>query len=229
MPQDAWQPLVELYSIVGVEQLPFQMPRARNTCELAVMRLRPGGQNTNQAPYLPVKLNGWYPEIGDEVMAFGYADLDEDKLKQGDERPIEQRLYGSVGKIVQIEQADGASSRPWPRIWVEASWPGGMSGGPVFNQHGHVIGLVSSGIEGDNLACATFFAGWDIPSRVYGSLDPVNPGRFICIAAFDNDDELAAVGQDVDEVKEYAALRGLRMGYISYQPLSKEWMSYTHG
>src|SRR5690606_27789345 len=109
VPRNAWQPLVELYSMVAVEQPPFQMPRARNTCELAVMRLRPGGQITNRAPYLPVKLNGWYPRIGDQVMAFGYADLDEDKLKEGDDRPIEQRLYGSAGKIVQVERADGAS------------------------------------------------------------------------------------------------------------------------
>lgn len=226
VPSTAWQPLAGLYSIIGMEKRPLQPPKTRNTCELAVMRLRPGGQITNKAPYLPVKLSGWFPKVGDQVMAFGYADLDEDKLEEGDDRPVEQRLYGSRGEIVQIDKADGTSGRPWPRIWVEAMWPRGMSGGPVFNEHGHVIGLVSSGMEGDTVSCSTFFSGWDIPSRIFGSLDPVNPGRFIAIGVFDKEKELVFVGQDVDEAKAFAASKSLDMGYISYEPKSQEWMSY---
>ncbi|NOV19669.1 serine protease [Ensifer adhaerens] len=227
VPSTAWQPLSGLYSIIGMEKRPLQLPKTRNACELAVMRLRPGGQVTNKAPYLPVKLNGWFPKVGDQVMAFGYAGLDKDKLNEGDARPIEQRLYGSSGKIVQVEQVDGASGRPWPKIWVEATWPSGMSGGPVFNEHGHVVGLVSSGMEGDTLSCATFFSGWDIPSRIFGSLDPVNPGRFIAIGVFDEENELIAVSQDAEEAKALAAATSLEMGYISYEPKSQEWMSYN--
>lgn len=75
-------------------------------------------------------------------MAMGFADLDVDAHNEGDLRPMTQDLYSSEAEIIQVEQADGTSSRPWPRFRVTADWPRGMSGGPVFNEAGNVVGLV---------------------------------------------------------------------------------------
>jgi serine protease Do len=84
----------------------------------------------------------WRPKVGDRVLALGFADLDVDRHLEGEERAIEQYLYGSEAEIIEAQPAGGQSSRPWPVFRVEANWPGGMSGGPVFNQEGNVIGLV---------------------------------------------------------------------------------------
>ncbi|TAX72809.1 serine protease [Rhizobium leguminosarum] len=219
-----WRGLTELFSIFAKEEQIFADARAKNFCELAVLRLRPNGQITNNAPYLPVRLSGWYPAAGEPVMAFGYADLDLDKKKDGDTRPIEQRLYGSRGRITQIDPADGESSRPWPRIWVEADWPGGMSGGPVFNAAGEVIGLVSSAFNVGERACATFFSGWNVPQHIYGSLDALNPGWFKVVGAFDSEGNLRVVGQGVEEVREMARSENFEVAMVTYNPSDGSYM-----
>lgn len=87
---------------------------------------------------------------------------------------MQQYLYGSFGEIIDIEPADPKRLRPWPLLRVSQEWPGGMSGGPVFNEAGHVVGVVSSGI-GD-VGSATFFSGWKFPQAIFPNLDPANPG-----------------------------------------------------
>lgn len=71
---------------------------------------------------------------GERVLALGFPDLD---VEEGsEERPISQYLYGSFGEITDVKPADGARGRPWPMIRVADEWPGGMRGGPVFNEIG---------------------------------------------------------------------------------------------
>ncbi|MCQ1839165.1 S1 family peptidase [Neorhizobium galegae] len=221
---DNWSGIVELYSLFAKDEQVHADARAKNFCEMAVLRIRPNRKITNKAPYLPVRLSGWNPAVGDPVMAFGYADLDLDKNKVGDARPIEQRLYGSRGRITQIDPADGQSSRPWPRIWVEADWPGGMSGGPVFNANGEVIGMVSSAFNGGDRSCATFFSGWNVPQHIYGSLDSLNPGWFKVVAAFDAQGELRIVGQDIKEVEEQASAENFEVAIAFYNPSDGSYM-----
>jgi hypothetical protein len=109
-----------------------------------------------RTPYLAMDFRRWRPCPGEKILALGFADLDLDRDSKGDDRPIEQYLYGSFGRIAEIVPADEKSGRPWPLIRVDADWPGGMSGGPVFNEAGHVIGVVSAGISVHNTASATF-------------------------------------------------------------------------
>src|SRR5690606_34786626 len=144
----------------------------------------PNAPPGSRMPYLPVDFRRWQPRIGESIMALGYSDLDVDSRDRGPDRPISQYLYGSLGQIMDIEPADQSRGRPWPVLRIDGNWPGGMSGGPVFNEAGHVIGIVSTGFAGDGGATATFFSGWEVPERVFGSIDPSNPGFFRCWAAF---------------------------------------------
>jgi len=85
------------------------------------------------------------PSVGDEVLALGYANLDlspEGNLKSDDDF-LEAQLFASIGTVTEVIPRDPNSTRPWPLIRVRANWPGGMSGGPVFDKSGQVIGVVS--------------------------------------------------------------------------------------
>ena len=226
IPAGAWRPLVGTYSIFGVEQLTSGGTRLLNRTELAVARIRPTVMPAEGTPYFEVDFRRWRPSVGERVMAFGFADLDSGSPDDTDEdRPMQQYLYGSVGLITDIEPADESRGRPWPILRIDANWPGGMSGGPVFNGAGHVIGLVSSGFTGEGGATATFFSGWNMPEQIFGSIDPSNPGRFRCWAAFNSAGELAACGQDRIEIERLGSETGATDFWtISLHPSTGEYI-----
>jgi len=226
IPDGAWRPLAGSFSFFRIEQPPFGTARLRNLTELMVIRIRPPAPSVDGTPYLKVDFRRWKPQIGEDVLALGYADLDAPLPEEGHPgRPMSQYLYGSIGRIIDIEPADGARGRPWPVIRVDADWPGGMSGGPVFNETGHVVGLVSTGFSGQGGATATIFSGWDIPVRTFGSIDPDNPGRFRCWGAFDATGELVRCGQDIAEIEEFGQERGIsNFGLVSIDPSTGEYM-----
>jgi serine protease Do len=200
IPEGAWRPIRELFSIFGVEQRPLNLPRLRNFCELAALRIRANTPDRARTPYLSMDLRRWIPKVDEQVLALGFAGLDLDTHASGDDRPIRQYLFGSIAKIITVEPANPTRSRPWPQIRVDKEWPAGMSGGPVFNSAGNVVGLVSAGIEGLGTSSATYFSGWNVPPQIFGSIDPDNPGYFKCYAIFE-DTKLIGCGQDESEVR----------------------------
>jgi serine protease Do len=190
LPKDSWRPFSGMFSICGIETPPVGTARVRNVTELAALSIARSADARGPTPFLPLDMRRWRPEPGQRVMALGFADLDIDGQGEGDARAMNQYLYGSLAIITEVQPPNGESSRPWPVFRVEAEWPGGMSGGPVFNDAGHVIGIVSTGLVGGGIATATSFSGWTFAERTFRTLDPDNPGMLRCWGAFDADDRL---------------------------------------
>jgi serine protease Do len=92
---------------------------------------------------LAVRFSGVGPTVGDTIVALGFPDLD---CKPLDDEAIQYLLSDGMsaayGRIIGIH-SKGLRNDPTPVIEVEANWPSGMSGGPVFNTRGEVIGIVS--------------------------------------------------------------------------------------
>lgn len=95
------------------------------------------------------------PEIGENVIIYGFKAADNRfqresicKPYEPMSKPIENMLLFSQGKVTQhfLTQRD-SFLMPWPVIEVDCPSWGGMSGGPVFNHEGRLIGLLSSSIE----------------------------------------------------------------------------------
>lgn len=88
------------------------------------------------------------PEIGDTVVAVGFPKLD---VIKGD-RPevaalLKEGMFASYGTVTALHANGRDRANQTPVIEVESHWPSGMSGGPVFNQEGHVVGIVSRSME----------------------------------------------------------------------------------
>ncbi|WP_084439203.1 S1 family peptidase [Sphingobium sp. TCM1] len=137
----------------------------------------PGPQS---APPLPVRLSGRRPEVADRVLAIGYPELTCLKHDEPDKTMrFTERMYGAVGTITGLLPQGRGLSYPWPLIEVEAHWRSGMSGGPVFNELGEVIGLVSFSLEPDGdlpgVGYATDLADVQL-HRLAPGIDPSNPG-----------------------------------------------------
>lgn len=128
--------------------------------------------------FLPLRLTGKWPKVGDEVMAIGFPELGSIQDRVIDAVVLTERMYGSVGRISEVLPG-GREHRPWPTFAVDSHWPGGMSGGPVFNADGEVIGLVSSSDEPGS-ENAQSYAFWFAPisglQRNLPHVDPSNPG-----------------------------------------------------
>jgi hypothetical protein len=147
----------------------------------------PSSQKTRGTEFLNVDLCNWQPSPGEPVLGMGYPNLDKAKGDAPEDRPISQYMYGAYGRIIDIEPLDLNRSRPWPMVRMDADWPGRMSGGPVFNAAGNVIGIISSGIDAAS-SSAMIFGGWRAVHCTFRSLDRARPGWFLCYGALDKNE-----------------------------------------
>jgi serine protease Do len=151
MPLDCMVKVVD----VCAPRLPLSNPlaelqgRTESTIAIDCMQLLFDPQNTR----LP-KFKNFLPicremslHIGQRVMAIGFPQIDflRDVPHQDIHLYIE-RMYGAVGIVTELFPYGRGPSRPWPTFEVNADWRSGMSGGPVFNECGEVIGLVSTSL-----------------------------------------------------------------------------------
>lgn len=192
---EQWRTFEEMLTVSGVRSEFGQAPELRNVTELVALQIRRSSVATGPALHLGLDLRRWRPTIGDRVSAFGFADLDvgaegekNDKL-----RPISQYLYGSSAMITDIEPADPGRGRRWPFFRVDRDWPGGMSGGPVVNKDGHVVGAVSTGMTFAATGSAVFFSGSGLAETMFPMVDPGAPGQIFCRGGFGKDDKVSMI------------------------------------
>lgn len=227
--RDHWKPFLGMSSLGGIHSPPLQEPRVMNMTELAAIWL--GSPDYAQRGKSFLRLDKrWQPRIGERVMALGFADLDLDRKPEGPDRSMRQYLYGSVGKISEVNSVQLSSSRPWPTFRVEANWPGGMSGGPVFSEAGNVVGLVSTGLVGGGIGTATPFSGWNVAEEQFPTVDLINPGRLKCWIGLSDDDDILACGRSREELMVQLGDRQVsELKYVSLDVNSGEYISISHG
>lgn len=186
---ELFAPVVGLHGFVDLTpQDPYQRFISGDTgakiltdCLRLTLGLRSEAKAKRLVP-LPLRCTGAPPAPGGRLLAIGYPELG---LVQADplpERPrYVERMYGAIGEIVDFHPHGFGQSRPWPIVEVRANWRSGMSGGPLFNEAGEIVGLVSSSIEADEsgwgVGFGLWFGGFPIQDLM-PFLDSSNPGWY---------------------------------------------------
>lgn len=121
------------------------------------------------------------PEVGEVVLAVGYPELRFEALHEDEiGRYLREGMFGVYGRVTTLCPDGRSNTRPSAGFEVEADWPAGMSGGPVFNQNGEVVGVVSSSLrpsdEAQGIGYATSLAMIPNLSGLIPTLDIDKPG-----------------------------------------------------
>ncbi|MDE0854356.1 MAG: serine protease, partial [Nevskia sp.] len=130
---------------------------------------------------LPLRLSDWRPDRGETVLAVGFPELDCQTIDGDAMRGLlSEGMYGAYGRVIDLHPHGRSQMDANPVIEIEADWPSGMSGGPVFNKSGEVVGVVSRSIPSDDttpgrcVATCLQFMPW--LSSILPAVDPINPG-----------------------------------------------------
>ncbi|MEY9595672.1 hypothetical protein AB7M74_011098 [Bradyrhizobium japonicum] len=143
------------------------------------------GLQDRKTTYLPMRVacSASIAE-GDRVLAVGYPSVRSWRGKSGATLvSYQEEMRGSIGRVLKVDRTWDQDRKVWPTITVDADWKAGMSGGPVFNENGEVVGIVSRGVKSGDESQPWSSALWleALPFRedIYGSIDPQNPGWIV--------------------------------------------------
>lgn len=161
----------------------------RPAIDAALLKPEPIGPSARPPQTLPIRTNGWAPRVGEIVLAVGFPQLDLSEVDLAKQSALlDEGMYGAYGRIVAIHKDGVSRSNPTPVFEVESDWPGGMSGGPVFNPNGEVIGMVSRSLRAESEHAGTGYAvhfslAPDI-ELLTPNVDRLNPGWRTCWGIF---------------------------------------------
>lgn len=163
IPDDCFVPVEEANGSMKERDDPMAALRGDSTIQPAVdivaLQIGPTGPGVRPPQSLPVRVAGWMPEVGDIVLAVGFPELNLSEMDEARQSALlTEGMYGAYGRVVAVHSDGVSRTNPTPVFEVEADWPPGMSGGPVFNRQGEVVGLVSRSLRADGAATGAGYA-----------------------------------------------------------------------
>lgn len=120
--------------------------------DIAFLQLVPLLRNKQLYKLPTLTLSPGLPKEGEKIFGFGYyqikTQVSKEELADTDTLKYFHRNAFTKGKIIEVhpEKRDSVML-PYPSIHVNARFEGGMSGGPIFNGSGNVVGVICSSYD----------------------------------------------------------------------------------
>lgn len=193
IPPDCFVPAHQIFASMMESDDPMTALRGqasrRPAIDVAMLKPEPIGPDVQPPQTLPIRTNGFAPRLGEIVFAIGFPQLDLSEVDPSKQSALlEEGMYGAYGRVIAIHKEGVSRLNPTPVFEVESDWPSGMSGGPVFNRRGEVVGMVSRSLRADSEHSGTGYAVHFNLARDIELLTPYvdrhNPGWRKCWAVF---------------------------------------------
>ena len=178
------------------------------------------GLGERKTTFLPMRV-GCIASIaeGDRVMAVGYPEIKSWGRPGAQIISFQEQMRGSIGRVIKVDREWDQDRKIWPTITVDVHWKPGMSGGPVFNENGEVVGLVSRGADfGDeSWGRALWLEALPYRPDIYGCIDPSNPGWIRGWGVCNNPHSLIELFRTREAAEAFAQTNGsgLSVRYVS--------------
>jgi serine protease Do len=127
----------------------------------------------------PLPLATSQPKIGDELIGIGFPILGSSYGGENAIMKFEERMFGASGIVRALHPQGVSKGRPWPTIEIEGDWESGMSGGPVVDLQGRIVGVISRSLAptGEQPGIGWAVDLTQIPTTLFApEIDPENPG-----------------------------------------------------
>jgi serine protease Do len=174
------------------------------------------GLGERKTTFLPIRVGGPPSvKVGDRLMAVGYPNIKSWHRPGAQIVTYQEEMRAAVGTVIEVSHEWDHDRKIWPTIVVEGRWRAGMSGGPVFNEDGEVVGIVSRGIDQQEDGPAWSRALWleALPYRsdIYGSVDPRNPGWICGWGVCNSPTSLVGFFETKEAAEAFASKQGSRL------------------
>lgn len=112
--------------------------------DLALLRLSPCSKPAQKYSFRHLVLSVLPPKVGSQIHAFGYADSSITVVGPK-EVAVNHRARSTHGEVIEaFPGGRDPVKMPFPCFRTNARFDGGMSGGPILNEAGHLCGLICS-------------------------------------------------------------------------------------
>lgn len=130
-----WDDRVTIWNLAGLT-----LPKDG---DLAILSLRAASDLPPDNCYRQAVITTRTPKIGETVTFIGFR-----MESFSDEDGFQGQAFASRGVVVDVyPQKRDSATMPWPSFQIDSHAVGAMSGGPVFDSDGSLIGLLSSSLE----------------------------------------------------------------------------------
>ncbi|GGB70895.1 hypothetical protein GCM10008019_28830 [Deinococcus soli (ex Cha et al. 2016)] len=163
---------------VSVKLSVVSIARSEFATDIAVLFLESSDKFEDHWKRCYMAVNFGLPLVGREVAAFGFPDAEVHAVRVENELVLNLKNSAILahGIVEKLCPSVGSGVRNFPSFEVGTIWPGGMSGGPVF-QNGGVVGLVAGGVSyvtSDDSMRAPHTSEWPVPDD-----EPVSLGMVL--------------------------------------------------
>ncbi|WP_322979270.1 serine protease [Pseudomonas sp. C11] len=196
IPPDCFVPAIGAYVPMTEADDPLATLRGESTSKPAIdvasLKAAPHGPGVRPPQTVPIRSSGWVPYPGEIVLAIGFPQLDLSEVDDSAQQALlTEGMFGAYGRITGVHPEGVSSSNRTPVFVVESDWPSGMSGGPVFNRNGEVVGMVSRSLLPEpgkpGIGFAAYFGLIPDLEGLAPTLDRDNPGWRVCWGVFSGD------------------------------------------